>query len=319
MPTPALDALLPVATLIAVGGLAARLGWVKASSLSDLSNLAFKVLAPALLFTSMSHVHLDQVALKPVGVYFMSIAVVFALVLLRHGGGVLGAVRALGATFSNTLIIGVPLVAKVYGQAGLVPLLSLLTVHTLVVLSTATVIIELMQAVAEQRRSHSGKLGLVTVMKPTLKAIKGSLLHPVPLPILAGLAVAASGVSLPEVVSEPIAWLGNAFAPVALVLLGITLGCGKPLGRMRVATELALSKIIVHPLVMLVMGLAMGLGGLELRVMVLTAALPIGANVYLFAQRYQVAEQETTAAVALSTLAAAMTLTLVLTYLPLLP
>lgn len=103
MPTPALDALLPVATLIAVGGLAARLGWVKASSLSDLSNLAFKVLAPALLFTSMSHVYLDQVALKPVGVYFMSIAVVFALVLLRHGGGVLGAVRALGATFSNTL------------------------------------------------------------------------------------------------------------------------------------------------------------------------------------------------------------------------
>ncbi|WP_426935581.1 hypothetical protein [Pseudomonas fulva] len=35
---------------------------------------------------------------------------------------------------------------KVYGQAGLVPLLSLLTVHTLVVLSTATVIIELTDA-----------------------------------------------------------------------------------------------------------------------------------------------------------------------------
>ena len=58
---------------------------------------------------------------------------------------------------------------------------------------------------------------------------------------------------------------------------------------------------------------ALGITGLPLTVMVVAAALPIGANVFLFAQRYDVVQETTTASMGLSTLLALFTLSLVMT------
>jgi malonate transporter len=49
------------------------------------------------------------------------------------------------------------------------------------------------------------------------------------------------------------------------------------------------------------LGWALGLSGLPLAVMVTAAALPVGANVFLFAQRYEVGQDEMTAGVTVST------------------
>jgi predicted permease len=57
---------------------------------------------------------------------------------------------------------------------------------------------------------------------------------------------------------------------------------------------------------------AWGITGLPLTVMVVAAALPMGANVFLFAQRYEVDQGLTTAAMGLSTALALFTLTLVM-------
>jgi predicted permease len=59
--------------------------------------------------------------------------------------------------------------------------------------------------------------------------------------------------------------------------------------------------------------------GLHLTVMVVAAALPIGANVFLFSQRYQKEEDVVTAAVAVSTAFAIVSVSLVMALLPLLP
>ena len=56
----------------------------------------------------------------------------------------------------------------------------------------------------------------------------------------------------------------------------------------------------------------MAIGRVEFNVMVLSAALPIGANVFLFSQRYGVAQEEITAGVAISTLLAVPTVALVM-------
>ena len=61
-------------------------------------------------------------------------------------------------------------------------------------------------------------------------------------------------------------------------------------------------------------GLCLGLGvtGLPMAVMVVAAALPMGANVFLFSQRYGVAQELITASVAVSTALSVLTLTLAL-------
>ena len=59
----------------------------------------------------------------------------------------------------------------------------------------------------------------------------------------------------------------------------------------------------------LAIGWALGVRGLPLTVMVVAASMPIGANVFMFAQRYRVAEGLVTASVVVSTLLALLTVT----------
>jgi len=63
---------------------------------------------------------------------------------------------------------------------------------------------------------------------------------------------------------------------------------------------------------MAALGLGFGMTGLPLTVMIVTAALPMGANVFLFAQRYEVAQELVTASLAVSTVLGLLTVTLVM-------
>ena len=55
-----------------------------------------------------------------------------------------------------------------------------------------------------------------------------------------------------------------------------------------------------------------GLRGLPLVVLATAASLPVGANVFLFTQRYEVGREEVTASIAVSTSLALVTLPLLL-------
>ncbi|KAF1020459.1 MAG: hypothetical protein GAK30_02501 [Paracidovorax wautersii] len=318
MSNPVFHALVPVVLLIFVGYLAGRLRWIAGPSVRDLSNVVFLVLAPALLFRTMSGVHLQALDFRPVVIYMAAMGVVFLLVMLKAGFNRRAAVMGLASTFSDTLMIGVPLIGLAFGEAGLVTLFALISVHAFIMLTLVTVVLEFVvvseenRALAAQGERPSKAVRIQRMALTVFKAARGSVLHPVPLPIICGLLYAQTGWSLPDVIDKPLQLLGNAFASMALVLVGITLAAN-PLGRqIKPALLLVLMKNLVHPAVLVALGLALGLSGLSFEVMVVVASLPIGANVYLFALRYQVAEQEVTAAVALSTILGLLTMALVM-------
>ena len=145
-----------------------------------------------------------------------------------------------------------------------------------------------------------------------LLQLRNALLHPVPLPIMAGLLFAQTGWTIPAAIDRPLELLASAFGPLALVLVGVTLA-NTPIGRhWRTALALAGVKNLLHPLLVFGLCRLLGVGGLPMTVMVVAASLPIGANVFLFSQRYQVAEELVTASVAVSTALALVSLTLVL-------
>jgi hypothetical protein len=106
--------------------------------------------------------------------------------------------------------------------------------------------------------------------------------------------------------------LGNAFGPLALVLVGVTLASTPLGGHLRQALWITASKNLALPLLVGLSAWASGITGLPLTVMVVAAALPMGANVFLFAQRYEVAQELTTTSMGLSTVAALLTLSLVM-------
>jgi predicted permease len=305
-----LESLAPVALLIGTGVVAGKLGWVKQAAVKGLTDLVFLLLTPALMFRTMAQVRVEQLDFTPVAAYFCAIGVLFVGIVVLQGFGRRAVVLALAGTYSNAVMIGTALVSLVFGPQGLVTLLTLISVHALVMLTFTTLVLEIAvqrdQGAAQGSARWSG-LGLTVG-----RAVKSTVLHPVPLPILLGLAFAQTGLSLPEVIDKPLALLAQAFAPLALLLVGVTLAFTQVGSHWRGALVLTGVKNLLHPLLVWLLCGLLGVQGLPATVMVLTAALPIGANVFLFAQRYGVAQDLVTASVAVSTASALFTLTAVL-------
>ena len=306
---PVLSSLLPVVLLIFIGFVAGKAKLVRGDSVRDLSNLVFLVLTQALLFRTMSSVHIEQLDFKPVAQYFLAAGILFVAMLWAYGGSSRASVLALAGIFSNTLMIGVPLIGLAYGQEGQVLLFTLISLHALVLLSAATLVLELQ--VAREQAVLSGEQR--PIWRTVASAVRNAIIHPVPLPILLGLAYAQTGWGLHPVVDRPLALLGSAFGPIALVLVGITLARTPMAGHWRPALWATLSKNLLLPVLVGASAWAFGITGLPLTVMVVAAALPTGANVFLFAQRYEVAQEVTTASMGLSTVLALFTLSLAMT------
>ena len=304
---PVVSSMLPVVLLIAIGFAAGRLRLIRGEAVRDLSNLVFLVLVQALLFRTMATAHLERLDLRSVALYYIVAGAMFFALLFIQGLNSRSAVVALAAIFSNTLMIGVPLVQLAYGQAGLVHLFTLISMHALVLLTLATIVIELLVA---REQAANGQQGHRPIAATVARAVKNAILHPVPLPIIAGFLYSLTGLGLHPVVERPLKLLGDAFGPVALVLVGVTLAQTAIGPHLRGATGISLLKCVVHPLLMALAGWALGLSGLALSVMVVAAALPVGANVFLFSQRYHKAEELVTASVAVSTAVAVVTVSI---------
>ena len=306
---PVFSALTPVVLLIALGYLAGRRLWVGPGAVKDLSNLVFLVLTPALLFRTMSKVQVQQLDFRPVAAYFLAVIVIFAATLLLCGFNRRAAVLALSTTFGNTVMIGTPLVGLAWGEAGLVTLFTLYTVHTTVLLTSATLVLEL--AVMREERA-AGSAAPRHVVATVFMALRNALAHPVPLPIIAALLFAQTGLHIPALLERPLELLGAAFTPMSLLLVGVTLASTSLGTHWRGALALTAVKNLLHPLLVVAAGWLLGLSGVPLAVMVVVASLPIGANVFLFSQRYRVAEDLITASVGVSTVLALGTVALVL-------
>jgi len=305
---PVVASLTPVFLLIAAGFLAGRRQWIRAEAVKDLSNLVFLLLIPALLFRTMSAVRFQTLDLMPIVAYFVATLGLLAIAIVWRGFNCRSVVMALAGVFSNMVMIGIPLVGLGYGQQGLVTLLTLVSVHALILLTVASVVLEL--AAARQSRQAGGEAP--HLLQTAWSAFKGALIHPIPLPILCGLLFAQTGWSLPAVVDKPLQLLGSAFGPLALVLVGVSLARTPLAGHWREALWLTTSKNLVLPVLVGLSAWAFGIRDLPLTVMVVAAALPIGANVFLFAQRYQVVQELTTASMGLSTVLALFSLSLVM-------
>jgi predicted permease len=230
--------------------------------------------------------------------YFVpTVAMLLAAYGLRRGRVPDGAIAGLAVSFSNTVQLGVPVITALYGAAGLGLLVGIISLQSLVLLTTATVLVEV--------GLNGGRSGAVR------RTVRRSLVHPVVSPIILGLAYHATGLPLPGPVDDVLRILGSAVVPVSLFTIGLTLRLYGVRGHVRPAVVLAAGKLLVQPALVLALAYGVfGLRGLPLLIAVVCAALPIGANVLLFANRYDAMQGETTAAIVLSTSAFLVTGTL---------
>ena len=94
-------------------------------------------------------------------------------------------VRAMSAGFGNTVQVGMPMAAALFGEAGLAIHITLVSLHALTLLTLQTALVELDLA-REQARSGSGAGGICS--RRCARRCATRSIHPVVLPVLAGLA-----------------------------------------------------------------------------------------------------------------------------------
>ena len=305
--------LLTIFVVVAIGWIVGKLKWLSPpGSNSDpartLANAAYYIFVPALLFRTTARIDFKTMPWGTLVAVFvplmMMLVAVYVLQRRANRSGALPvaapAVRAITSAFGNTVQVGIPMAAALFGETGLAIHLAIVSLHALVLLTLTTALVELDIARAQHRlgnaESHLGGTLVLTA--------RNTISHPVVLPVLIGLTWNALGLPLPVVADDILQTLGQAVVPLCLVLIGMSLAYYGVQGAAKAAVWLSVLKLLVLPaLVLAVAHWGFSLTGMPLAVVVMMSALPIGSNALIFAQRYRTLEAETTAATVFSTLA----------------
>lgn len=309
-----IDIVLPVFALVLLGYGAARLGWFGAAAAGGLMAFVFNFAVPFLLFGTLATTDLPaDIPWDLFGTYYLGWLVIFAL-----GAGVAGIVsgRDLGAAgivgfssaYSNSILLGIPIVLTALGPEAAVPLFLLISVHSPISFTVLTVILE----TARNRGAGMRRM-------PAAVA-KSMLANPLIVGLAAGIAYNLSGLPLPPIAARMSELMGAAVAPCSLFALGATLTQYRVAGRLGEALGVVALKTLAFPALVYVLGSAVfALEPLWLTTAVLLAAIPTGANAFLFADRYGVGKASATTTIFLGTGLSILTLSLVLTLLDIAP
>ncbi len=309
MPTELVLRLIAIFAIVALGYVAARARWLgEGDAARVLSNAAFVLFVPALLFRTTARIDFASLQVATLAVFFVPVLLLLLATYLweRRRAGTSAAtpsVRAISVGFGNTVQLGIPIAAALFGESGLALHVAIVSLHALILLTTVTALVE-----HDLARARSREAGVPHRLRDTLlSTVRNTVIHPVVLPVIAGLLWNLLGAPLPGAVDEVLKLLGQAAVPLCLVVIGVSFGeqglralrsAGGP------AIAISVAKLVLLPALVLVVGLVgFGFGGTTLAVVVMAAALPVGANALIFAQRYDSDVAETTVAIVLSTLA----------------
>ena len=290
----------PLFLLVLLGfGLMRWLCWPPVVS-DALTRFVFSVAVPALLFRMMSGFsRLPPVDARLLIAYFGGCIIVFtAGRLIAYGlfrmDGAAQSVVAVGGVFSNTVLLGVPLAQVLLGESAM-PTISLVVIFNALILWT------LVTASVEWARQSelSGSALVKTAMDVVTNPIVGS--------ILIGTTWGYTGFALPAIVDRTLELVALAAAPLSLIVLGMGLAEFHVRDGWRASVAVAVLKLVALPIVVLGLARVLALPPLETQSVVMLAALPIGANVYLMAKQFATQEGTIAASLVISTALAAVT------------
>ena len=297
----------PIFGIVLVGWLAARLRAFDEAATRGLSLFAFNFAIPVLLLRTVAQTEMPpQPEWRFVFAYFSGAFAIFALGAPGGAAGLWPARRGAGhlrhqRLFSNTTILGIPIVLKAFGDAAAVPLALILGFHSALLFTLTTVAAEIGAGIGVPLPTLLRNVGTGLVTNPILWGIAG------------GLLLNFLGVPLPPMLDQFAAMLGGAALPTALFALGANLSRFRLTRTLRESLLLTGLKTLAQPALIYVLGAyVFDLAPVSLAVAVTMAALPTGINAYLFAARYDVAAPEATSTILLSTLLSTVTLAFLL-------
>lgn len=248
--------LLPLFLLAALGSVLAKTRFMTSHWQAGLNELTARLFIPALLFSgAYKNGIAPVVSWQFLAAFFMPLFVLFIVAAYGFGRN---APRALAATYSNTVFVGIPVLSLALGTDSLQYAFPVIAFHGLVAFSLYYL-------------CGAAGTGLWSALLNVVK-------NPIVTSLMLGLACNLLALTLPQLVMQILAMLSGAALPCALLALGASLA------RFRVRSWLDTLLVVAAKLLVLpacVYGVAVFMFGLPApatAVLVVIAACPVGVN-----------------------------------------
>lgn len=292
-----IDVVAPVFVIVLLGYVAVKLRIFPSGGINALIAFTNNFAAPMLLFRAMLTLDfstaLDPKIILPfyvAGISGFVLGIILARKLFSYRPGEAVSV-GFSALFTNTVLLGIPIVQRAYGVEALPIIFLIIGFHAPSLMTIGMLTMELSR--------RDGRPLSVAI----LDALKRIVSNPLLIGIACGVALNLSGLKLPRVLDDATSMMVAAVLPTALFGLGAALTQYSIKKAVLPAAAMSAIKTIMHPLLAwIILVPILGMPHEIARAVVLLAAMPSGINAYIFATYYNRALDVATSTVLLSTL-----------------
>jgi len=311
----------PLIVVAFLGFICTKSKWLTKEQLNALSKFTFSISIPAFLFYQMAKADFsDQVSPQLFAAFYLPVLTCYLIAWLisyffytekkrntnktpTHKNSAASAVFALGASYSNNIIVGLPVLIAAIGEQVIGIIFLIVTFHSAMLFALTGAI-----AAREGNKGSSKKFNWLAFTKQTFN-------NPLIISILSGLAINMLGITLPDFVQASLALIAKPAIALALFILGASLAFYKVRQELTFISIACCSKLILLPsLVLLASRFIFNLEPLVVTVLVILSACPTGVNAYLIAANHQQHQQTIAGTVVLSTLISVITIPLWLSF-----
>ena len=293
-----------------VGYVTASVGWFDQVAIRGLTRFVFDFAVPMLLLRTISTATLpdvipwDYLASYYLGTFIILLSGLGITRLLWQRTFSQQVINAFSSSFSNTVLLGIPIILLTFGDRAVLPLFIIIGTHGIIMVPLFTIMLEM------------GKSGRATIKTVIVRTSYGLFTNPLIIGLLSGLACNLFEITLWKPLDEMAKLLANSVTSCALFALGATLASFRKNIPWQEVPMIVILKTILHPVV--VWGLATLVFRVKeviwIQVLVLLAAQPTGVNPFLFASRYNVGQLVSSGAAFISTIFSIFTLSALLAF-----
>jgi predicted permease len=274
-----------------LGFILAKSNWFNKAQVDALSKFTFNIAIPAFLFQQLANADMSTINLNIYSAFYLPLLLVYGLAWAinyyfhQHLKRDLpaSAVYAFGASYSNNVIVGMPIALMVLGEQVLPTIFLVISLHSALLIGITSVL-------AANIKQFNGWIFLKqTFYNPLLIAITG------------GFIVNLMTIKLPIIVNNSLLLLGKPAITLALFLLGASLAFYKIRNEVKFIVTASLIKLVLLPtLILLTSYFIFQFSALTTMTLVILSASPTGVNAYLIAKQHA-KHQETIAGIVVIT------------------
>ena len=190
MVIPIINIILPIFGVLLLGYTAARIGWFDLSAVRGLTRYVFDFAVPIMLVRTLSKTSLpNDLPWDFLGSYYLGTLLTFLLGMalarvIRKKSFSEQVIHGFSGCFSNTVLLGIPVILLAFGEKANLPLFLMIGTHGIILISSFTILMEL------------GKNKRASMIRLLIGIVKGLLTNPLILGLLAGVLFSLLDISM---------------------------------------------------------------------------------------------------------------------------